>query len=120
MNSNIAFNVSETSSEVTLEDLKNDSYVPILTQKDVEDNIKYVNEKRKNGLVEKLLRLKINYRFNNEYGGNVNETELYRLSKLYRSNIKEIKDHILYAQCGSIVTYINKGYYGENGELLEI
>ena len=120
MSSTVEFKVSETSSNITLQDLKNDSYIPTLTQKDVEDNIKYVNEKRKNGLVEKLLRLKINYRFNNEFGGNVNETELYRLSNMYRSNIKEIKDHILYAQCGSIVACINKGYYGENGELLEI
>ena len=120
MNSNEAFIVKESSSDITLEDLKNDPYIPILTEKDVKDNIIYVKENRKNGLVEKLLRLKINYRFNSEYGGNVNETELYRLSKLYRFNIKDIKDHILYTQCGSIVTCINKGYYGEYGELLKI
>jgi hypothetical protein len=97
-------------SSVSLESLKNDSYVPHLTQEDVDKIMTYVKEERRNGLAEKLLNLKIDYDFENEFGGNVNDKRLFELSAIYGSNIEKIKDHFLYEQGDALVAYINKGY----------
>jgi hypothetical protein len=66
-------------------------------------------------LAEKLLNLKIDYDFENEFGGNVNDKELSRLSIMYRYDIEKIKDHILYTQADALVTYIKKGYIDVEG-----
>ena len=95
---------------VSLENLKNNSYIPHLSQEDVEKIMTYVQEDRRDGLAEKLLNLKIDYEFENEFGGNVSDRELSRLSIMYRNDIDKIKDHILYTQADSLVTYIKKGY----------
>jgi hypothetical protein len=96
--------------DVSLESLKNNSYIPHLTQEDVEKIMTYVKEDRRNGLAEKLLNLKIDYEFENEFGGNVTDRELSRLSIMYRNDIEKIKEHILYTQADALVTYIKKGY----------
>jgi hypothetical protein len=96
--------------DVSLESLKNNSYIPRLTQEDVNKIMTYVPEDRRNGLSDKLLILKIDYEFENEFGGNVNDKELSRLSIMYRYDIEKIKDHILYTQADALVTYIKKGY----------
>jgi hypothetical protein len=95
---------------VSLESLKNNSYIPHLSQEDVEKIMTYVKEERRNGLAEKLLNLKIDYEFENEFGGNVTDRELSRLSIMYRNDIEKIKDHILYTQADALVAYIKKGY----------
>jgi hypothetical protein len=95
---------------VSLESLKNNSYIPHLTQEDVEKIMTYVQQDRRDGLAEKLLNLKIDYEFENEFGGNVSDRELSRLSIMYRNDIEKIKDHILYTQADALVTYIKKGY----------
>ena len=95
---------------VSLENLKNNSYIPHLSQEDVEKIMTYVQEDRRDGLAEKLLNLKIDYEFKNEFGGNVSDRELSRLSIIYRNDIEKIKDHILYTQADALVTYIKKGY----------
>ena len=95
---------------VSLENLKNNSYIPHLSQEDVEKIMTYVQEDRRDGLAEKLLNLKIDYEFENEFGGNVSDRELSRLSIMYRNDIDKIKDHILYEQADALVTYIKKGY----------
>ena len=95
---------------VSLDSLKNNSYIPHLTQEDVDKIMTYVQEDRRNGLAEKLLKLIIDYDFKNEFGGNVSDRELSRLSIMYRNDIEKIKDHILYTQADALVTYIKKGY----------
>ena len=95
---------------VSLENLKNNSYIPHLSQEDVEKIMTYVQEDRRDGLAEKLLNLKIDYEFENEFGGNVSDRELSRLSIMYRNDIEKIKDHILYEQADALVSYIKKGY----------
>jgi len=95
---------------VSLENLKNNSYIPHLSQEDVEKIMTYVQEDRRDGLAEKLLKLIIDYDFENEFGGNVSDRELSRLSIMYRNDIEKIKDHILYTQADALVTYIKKGY----------
>ena len=95
---------------VSLENLKNNSYIPHLSQEDVEKIMTYVQEDRRDGLAEKLLKLIIDYDFENEFGGNVSDRELSRLSIMYRNDIEKIKDHILYEQADALVTYIKKGY----------
>ena len=95
---------------VSLDSLKNNSYIPHLTQEDVDKIMTYVQQDRRDGLAEKLLNLKIDYEFENEFGGNVSDRELSRLSIMYRNDIDKIKDHILYTQADSLVTYIKKGY----------
>jgi hypothetical protein len=95
---------------VSLESLKNNPYIPHLTQEDVEKIMTYVQQDRRDGLAEKLLNLKIDYEFENEFGGNVTDKELSRLSIMYRNDIEKIKDHILYTQADALVTYIKKGY----------
>ena len=45
---------------ITIEDLKKDTYVPALTQEELIMEMKYVQNDRRNGLLEKLLNLKIN------------------------------------------------------------
>ena len=96
--------------DVSLESLKNNSYIPHLTQEDIEKIMTYVKEEHRNGLAQKLLNLKIDYEFENEFGGNVTDRELSRLSIMYRNDIEKIKDHILYTQADALVTYIKKGY----------
>ena len=95
---------------VSLDSLKNNSYIPHLTQEDVDKIMTYVQQDRRDGLAEKLLNLKIDYEFENEFGGNVSDRELSRLSIMYRNDIDKIKDHILYEQADALVTYIKKGY----------
>jgi hypothetical protein len=95
---------------VSLESLKNNSYIPRLTQEDVEKIMTYVQEDRRNGLAEKLLNLKIDYEFDNEFGGDMTDRKLSQLSAMYRNDIEKIKDHILYTQADALVTYIKKGY----------
>ncbi len=96
--------------DLSLESLKNNSYVPRLSQEDVNKIMKYVQEDRRNGLSDKLLNLKIDYDFENEYGGNVTERKISQLSTMYSNDIEKIKDHILYDQGDALVTYIKKGY----------
>ena len=95
---------------VSLDSLKNNSYIPHLTQEDVDKIMTYVQQDRRDGLAEKLLNLKIDYEFDNEFGGNLTDRELSRLSIMYRNDIEKIKDHILYTQADALVTYIKKGY----------
>lgn len=95
---------------VSLDSLKNNSYIPHLTQEDVLKIMTYVQQDRRDGLAEKLLNLKIDYEFDNEFGGNLTDRELSRLSIMYRNDIEKIKDHILYTQADALVTYIKKGY----------
>jgi hypothetical protein len=95
---------------VLLDSLKNNSYIPHLTQEDVLKIMTYVQQDRRDGLAEKLLNLKIDYEFDNEFGGNLTDRELSRLSIMYRNDIEKIKDHILYTQADALVTYIKKGY----------
>ena len=95
---------------VSLENLKNNSYIPHLSEEDVNKIMTYVKEERRNGLAEKLLNLKIDYDFKNEFGGNVTDIKTYQLSTMYRNDIEKIKDHILYDQADALVTYIKKGY----------
>ena len=95
---------------VSLDDLKKDIYIPRLSQEDVDKIMTYVQEDRRNGLAEKLLKLIIDYDFENEFGGNVSDRELSRLSIMYRNDIEKIKDHILYEQADALVSYIKKGY----------
>ena len=82
--------------DVSLESLKNNSYIPHLTQEDVEKIMTYVKEDLRDGLAEKLLNLKIDYEFDNEFGGNMTDRKLSQLSAMYRNDIEKIKDHILY------------------------
>ena len=96
--------------DLSLESLKNNSYVPRLSQEDVNKIMTYVPEDRRNGLSDKLLNLKIDYDFENEYGGNVTERKISQLSTMYTNDIEKIKDHILYDQADALVTYIKKGY----------
>ena len=70
----------------------------------------YVPEDRRNGLSDKLLNLKIDYEFENEYGGNITDRKISQLSFMYSNDIKKIKDHILYEQSDALVTCIKKGY----------
>ena len=100
----------EDDDKLSLESLKNNSYVPCLSQEDVEKIMTYVQEDRRNGLAEKLLNLKIDYEFDNEFGGNMTDRKLSQLSAMYRNDIEKIKDHILYEQADALVTYIKKGY----------
>ena len=95
---------------VSLESLKNNSYIPHLTQEDVNKIMTYVQEDRRNGLAEKLLNLKIDYDFDNEFGGNVTDRKISQLSTMYRNDIEKIKDHILYEQADALVAYIKKGF----------
>ena len=95
---------------VSLENLKNNSYVPCLSEEDVNKIMTYVQEDRRNGLAEKLLNLKIDYDFDNEFGGNVTDRKISQLSTMYRNDIEKIKDHILYEQADALVAYIKKGF----------
>jgi hypothetical protein len=95
---------------ISLESLKNNSYIPRLSQQDVDKIMTYVKEDLRNGLAEKLLNLKIDYEFDNEFGGNMTNRTLSQLSIMYRNDIEKIKDHILYTQADALVTYIKKGY----------
>jgi hypothetical protein len=96
---------------ISLEDLKNDPYVPVLTNNDILKQMALIKkEERRIGLAEKLVKLTIDYDFESEFGGVVNDRKLNELSNMYVSNIKQIKDHILWEQCGAIVTDINMGY----------
>jgi hypothetical protein len=95
---------------VSLKSLKNNLYIPHLTKEDVNKIMTYVEEDRRNGLAEKLLNLKIDYDFENEFGGNVSDRKLSQLSIMYENNIEKIKDRILYDQADALVTYIKKGY----------
>jgi hypothetical protein len=103
-------NKRKCNSELSVEDLKNDTYIPCLSEKDIVQIMTYVQQDRRDGLAEKLLNLKIDYDFDNEFGGNVTDRELSRLSIMYRNDIEKIKDHILYTQADALVTYIKKGY----------
>jgi len=96
--------------DLSLENLKNNSYVPRLSQEDVNKIMTYVQEDRRNGLAEKLLNLKIDYEFDNEFGGVVSDKKISQLSAMYRDDIDKIKDHILYEQADALVIYIKKGY----------
>jgi len=96
--------------ELSVEDLKKDIYIPRLSKEDVDKIMTYVKEDRRNGLSEKLLNLNIDYDFVNEFGGNVTDKELSRLSNMYDCDIKQIKDHLLYTQAEALVTYVKKGY----------
>jgi hypothetical protein len=100
----------EDDDNVSLENLKNNSYIPHLSQEDVDKIMTYVQEDRRDGLAEKLLNLKIDYDFENEFGGNVTDRKISQLSTMYRNDIEKIKDHILYEQADALVTYIKKGY----------
>ena len=103
-------NKRKCDNNVSLDSLKNNLYVPCLSEEDVNKIMTYVEEDRRNGLAEKLLNLKIDYDFENEFGGVVSDRELDRLSIMYRNDIEKIKDHILYTQADALVTYIKKGY----------
>ena len=96
--------------DLSLESLKNNSYVPRLSQEDVNKIMTYVQEDRRHGLSDKLLNLKIDYDFENEYGGNITDRKISQLSTMYSNDIEKIKDHILYEQADALVTYIKKGY----------
>jgi hypothetical protein len=97
-------------SKLSVEDLKQDTYIPRLSVEDIDKIMTYVQQDRRDGLAEKLLNLKIDYDFENEFGGNVTDKDLSRLSSLYDNDIKGIKDELLYAQADALVTYIKKGY----------
>jgi hypothetical protein len=103
-------NKRKCNGELSVEDLKNDTYIPRLSEKDIVQIMTYVQQDRRDGLAEKLLNLKIDYDFDNEFGGNVSDKELSRLSSMCNGDIKQIKDELLYAQADALVTYIKKGY----------
>ena len=64
---------------LSLESLKNNSYIPHLSKEDVEKIMTYVKEDLRDGLAEKLLNLKIDYEFDNEFGGNMTDRKLSQL-----------------------------------------
>lgn len=100
---------------ITIQDLKNDTYVPTLTREELIMEMKYVQNDRRNGLLEKLLNLKINYNFDeefgNEFGGAINDKLLLELTEdMDITSIKSIKDYILWKQCTSLIYQLQKGY----------
>jgi hypothetical protein len=103
-------NKRKCNGELSVDDLKKDTYIPRLSVEDIDKIMEYVQEDRRNGLVEKLLNLKIDYEFDNEFGGDMTNRKVSQLSAMYRNDIEKIKDHILYTQADALVTYIKKGY----------
>lgn len=104
-----------TKTTITVKDLKNDSYVPSMTQEELIKEMTYVQNEHRNGLLEKLSNLKINYdfdeEFGNEYGGAVNNKLLLELTQnMNIISIKSIKDYILWKQCTALIYHLQKGY----------
>jgi hypothetical protein len=96
---------------ITVRQLKNDSYQPILTESDVRELIVDINlnadERRK--ITDSLLALRLNYRFPHEFSDSISES-LWELSCKYNKDIPKIKDHLLMNQATDSIVQFNKGY----------
>jgi hypothetical protein len=100
--------------KLSLDTIKNDSFIPYLTHKEA---LYYVNNivipERRINVCDKLIYLTINYSFDEDFstkcGAVIDEKSIFRLSLLYKDDIRKIKCHILWVQVNTLIALINEG-----------
>lgn len=60
-------------------------------------------------VADKLKDLKLNLKFTSVYADPINNNTLWNLSCMYNNDIKEIKQHLLWAQANALVASYYKG-----------